>query len=271
MQTFLAVVADLWQFVLGESDVEVKKVITRPAGATALPPAPPATVALTPAQVQTALTSRGESLYVVADSAQLFHRPVLSFDGVVRTVPYGTGLTMLGYEGRFARVMDGDTTAFVLKDLCSVDRTDIYPTLLSGEIYTANHPDTKKIRTLLHDTFFATQLFLPLQAVEFVTYRLKLASRVIDWPAVRPRLAGTWQQLLKGRLGIQIGIQPKTGALLEFIKPDGTGFLAYTKAVHADESIVIEGVGRLIEGEYREEPLSKEEWQALQPVWISVT
>jgi hypothetical protein len=275
MNTFLAVIKDLWDFILEQLSVSeisphleianVAEVTTQPqVAATPIQPLPEKRVALP-------LHAAGASVYVVVPEAAVFYRPVLTYDGVLTRVPYATGLSVLGYEGRFARVVVEDRTGFVLKDDITEQKKDIFPEFLSEEIYSNNHPDTKKVRTLLQDEFFAAPLYLPLQTVEFVVYRLRCEGRDISWPSERPRLAGRWQTILKGRSGIQIGVMPKTGAIMEFTKPDGTGFVGYTKAVHVDDTIVLQGVGRLIEGEYREEIITKEVWHEWRPVWISVT
>lgn len=213
----------------------------------------------------------GESAYVQVREAKAFHRAVWTFDGVVKVLPYAALVTILGFEGRFARIAHEEGSLFVLKDELTLHQEDIFAEFHNGEIYSANHPDTKKVRELLRDEFFTIELCMPLLAVEFVMYRLLLAGRRIIWSSTRPRQAGQWQNLLKGKLGIQIGVLPKAGALIEYTKPDGTGFIGFTKAVHVNDAIVIEGVGRMIEGEYREELLPKEVWHELRPVFIAVT
>ena len=75
----------------------------------------------------------------------------------------------------------------------------------------------------------------------------------------------------QGKNRIHIGLTPKTGAIIEYSNDDGTGFVGYTKSVKVDESIIIEGVGRQKDGEYREELIEKSEWQNWRAVWISVS
>jgi hypothetical protein len=190
---------------------------------------------------------------------------------VIGKLAYSSPIHVLGYEGRFARMTLNDKTGWVLKDEITSNKEDIFPELQLAEIYSVNHPDTKKIRKLIVDEFFAEELFLPLQAVEFVSYRLKQAKHEINWPPIRPREPGNWQNILKGRLGIQIGISPKAGSVIEFTKADGSGFLGYTKSVYVDETIIIESVGKVIEGEYRQDLLTKTEWQEWRPIWITIS
>lgn len=276
--TIIAVLNDLWDFFWQQTKPETV-VLPALAPSTAsevnsvkilpLIAAPEKQVFLSPPQINVD-GLYGDTAYILKPDTKAFHRPVWTFDGVVKSFPYATAVTVLGYEGRFARVASDNSTLFILKDELTIHKEEIFADFHTGEIYSANHPDTKKVRRLIRDEFFTTELCMPLQGVELVMYRLLLAGRRIEWKSTRPRLAGQWQNLLKGQMGIQIGIMPKTGAIFEYTKSDGSGFLGYTKAVHVDDSIVIEGMGRMIEGEYREEVLTKEVWHELRPVWIAV-
>lgn len=276
MHTFIAVVKDLWEFLF-ENSVVLDKDKAVSAALVAVVPAPAAPRTLPAATLAPAIAApvptaglQGEKAYVLVPTARLLQRPVVSFDGAVCAVSYADCVHVLGYEGRFAHVTFGSTTGWVLKDALTLQAHEIFPVFHTGEIYSSQHPDTKKLRNLFHDEFLAGELCSTLQSMEFALYRQREVGRKIDWPLIRPRLAGNWQNILKGKLGIQIGVRPKTGAIIEYTKPDGTGFVGYTKAVHIDETIVIEGVGRLIEGEYREETVPKDEWHEWRPVWIQV-
>ncbi len=276
--TIIAVLNDLWDFLWSQESKEIVNetalTLETPrkenvAQNTPLIAAPEKQVFLNPPQTNVD-GLYGDTAYILTTEAKAFHRPVWTFDGVVKSFPYATAVTVLGYEGRFARVANDGSTLFILKDELTTHKDEIFAEFHTGEIYSANHPDTKKVRRLIRDEFFTTELCMPLLGVEFVMYRLLLAGRSIVWKSTRPRLAGQWQNLLKGQMGIQIGIMPKTGAVFEYTKADGSGFLGYTKAVHVDDSIVIEGMGRMIEGEYKEEVLTKEVWHELRPVWIAI-
>jgi hypothetical protein len=276
MQNFIAVLKDLWEFVWKESvfyeEVVVNSLSQTVTVSPKVPPlALPATATkLALAQPVPAMGLQGEKAFVVLAKARLLQRPVVSLDGALQTLTYADSVHVLGYEGRFAHVTHGAVTGWVFKDALALQAQEVFPIFYSSEIYSVNHPDTKKLRRLTDDEFMAGELSAPLQSVEFVLYRLREIGRKIDWGTVRPRLAGNWQNILKGKLGIQIGIRAKTGSIIEYVRPDGTGFVGYTKAVHIDESIVIEGVGRLIEGEYREEHVIREEWHEWRPVFIQV-
>lgn len=208
--------------------------------------------------------------YVTVNSAKVMTRPVWTFDTVLTVAPYASSLTVFDYSGRFAKVKYKEVIGWVLKDDITTSKEAVVPIFESTKSYLANDPDTKKLRIITDDEFFASDLYLPLQSVEYVHYELISAGRSLVWTAERPRLAGSWQKILKGHLGVHIGIVPKTGSVMEYIDEEGEGKVGYVEAVRPDESIVLSSVGRLIEGQFLREEISKETWLDLRPVWIQI-
>jgi hypothetical protein len=280
MKVLIEVIKDLWEFFIGGFLPSGKA--EKPAVSLSLPPRAakllirdkkenPKLPLFEKELLPSAAPLNGNTAYVAVANARLFHRPLWTFDGVVRQLAYSQKVQVLEFSGRFARVACGDNFGWLLKEEITTSAEDIFPTLKSGEIYLHDSPETMKIRKYLADAFFTVELFMPLQAVELVTYRLHLQNHTLPWPNRRPRIAGDWQNLLKGQPGVQVGIYPKTGAVMEYSKTDGVGYLGYTKAVHIDESIVVESVGKNQDGQYLEETFTKEEWIEWRPVWISFT
>jgi surface antigen len=76
---------------------------------------------------------------------------------------------------------------------------------------------------------------------------------------------------LRGTPGIHIGIMPKTGSIMEYMLQNDIGHLAYVEAVFPDERITLSEVNNPDHGIYNERTLTKEEWQALNPVFIQVS
>jgi hypothetical protein len=118
--------------------------------------------------------------------------------------------------------------------------------------------------------FYTIQLSMPLQDVEYVSYRIITKGKAIDWPLERPRIPGRWQQILRGIDGVHMSVRPKVDAVMEVIKDDGTGQLGYVEAVYPDESIEVTSFGRSEEGYYTEETLTKEQWREMRPVFIEI-
>ena len=211
-----------------------------------------------------------EVVYVCVDEAPLFREPTLSVDGVVAKLPYASVLSVVVAEGLFWRVIYETGTAWVEKSVVVHDKGFVYPVFTSGLCYLALDTETKKLRRLIKDEFFTTRVHSPLLGMEYVLYRLQESGRKIDWSnTIRPRLAGTWHQLLKGARGVTIKVSPKTGSVMEY----GAGLkavLAYVESVAPDETISVSSIGRYKPGQYTEEVLTKAAWQELQPLWLQI-
>jgi hypothetical protein len=284
MTVLLSVIKDLWDFSLSSLGFSKKPALSENLlaktllleAAHARTPAPAALDSghldyKTKSEAVIHELAFGSKAFVCVDGAKIFHRPVWTFDGAFMSLAYATDVQVLSFEGSFVHIRYQDQYGFIVKEDIEEVAEKIFPNFNKGEIYSANHPDTKKIRQYIKDEFFAETLFLPMQSVEFAYYKLLIEKRRINWPNERPRLAGNWKDMLKGLSGVQIGIVPKTSSIIEYVKPDGSGWVGYVKSVMIDNSIVVMGVGRIIEGEYSEDILSKEEWLSLQPVFISVS
>lgn len=270
MSWFIAgkeVVKDLGQFLLPRFKANLQ-IAAKPSNIPLPPPVAPLSIA--PPSLPLLSVTRHEVLYINKPQSKVWQRPVVAEDSVIGYLAYGQPVSVLAYEGRFAKIDSHGLGGYVLKDELETIKEALYPTFHEGEIYTANHPDTKKLRRLINDEFANGELFVHLQPSEFVSYRLSEKNQTLPWGQERPRVVGAWHNLLKGKTGINISVTPKTGALVEYQKVDGTGWLGYTKAVLVDNSITVEGVGRVIEGEYKVETFAPEEWHEWRPVWIAV-
>ena len=211
-------------------------------------------------------------MYVTAPGGtDCIFAPHLDFDSVIDILSYGTAVTVIGYQGRFASVNRSNITGWVLKDDLTPNKLDVWPELMSGSVYDATHLETKKVRLLINDTFGAGKLQLPLQAGEYITLRLASEHRVIPWTKKRPRDAGSWAALLRGVKGMYIGIAPKTDSIMEYTSEDGQGRLGYVEGVTPELAITITAVGEGESGRYTVKTMSAEVWRELRPVFIEVT
>lgn len=272
MQVLFAVLDDLFQFTLtalfgvvrtNQSSIEQD-------------------TALVPLQSQLPLPSGAPSRFVATDtdearggfftcvtSAAIHTDPVVAYDNVLRTVPYGTTITVVKYGGRWAMVQVGDYSGWMLKDDMKRAATDVLPVLVNGRAYEATHPETVKLRRYIHDAFYCEAPALPLNASEYIMYRLSRSRRLIQWPETRPRLPGVWQIILRGNPSVHIGVVPKTGTVMEFTHEDA-GHLLYVEAVFPDSSIQVSGVDYEGLGMYSELVIEKADWLELHPVFIEV-
>lgn len=211
-------------------------------------------------------------MYVTAPvGTPCIYSPHMDFDAVIDTLPFGTAVTVIGYQGRYASVNRSNITGWVLKDDVTPQKSEVWPELMSGVVYDASHEDTKKIRLLINDTFGAGVLQLPLQAGEYINLRLKSEHRTIPWTKKRPRVAGSWATLLRGVKGVYIGVVPKTDSIMEYQREDGEGRLGYVEGVTPELAITISNVGEGESGRYTIKTMSAEVWRELRPVFIEVT
>lgn len=198
------------------------------------------------------------------------HAPQMDFDAVIETLPYGTAVTVIGYQGRYASVNRSNITGWVSKDDITPQKSEVWPAFISGITYTPETKETQMTRTIIGDMFGAGLLGLPLQAGEYIIVRLKSEHRNIPWNRKRPRVAGAWATLLRGTTGIHIGVTPKTDTVVEWQDGEGEGRLGYVEAVAPDLSITISAVGVEEAGRYTVKTMSEEIWRELRPVFIEV-
>lgn len=272
MQVFLAVLKDLCDFALGR-DKEVANL-----GLTSLAVESDSDnlekeIGVSKSDVfeEKEAISLGEIqvAYIAVNVANIFLRPVWTVDGVLGKVSYAEKVLVYEYSGRFALIKYKSITGWIMKDDLTQDQVIILPEFTEQKVYLSEDLETKKLRKIIGDEFFTSELYLPLLDIEFVTYKLKQVGLSIPWGSERPRLAGNWHNIIKGKLGIKIGIRPKTGSVMEYMLEE-EGKVGNVLSVHPDESIILESVGRLKEGQFLREKIKKEDWLQLRPVWIQV-
>ncbi|MCA9362376.1 hypothetical protein KC906_03290 [Candidatus Kaiserbacteria bacterium] len=211
-----------------------------------------------------------QTVYVAVPHLPCLARPALNFDLQLGLCTYAQTVQLLRTAGEYAEVRTGALQGWVLQQGLTDRRSAVFPECTDGVLYTAVHPETEKLRLCLKDDMLGGVLGLSLQPSEYVRYRLWQRRVQVPWAKQRPRVAGEWQRLLKGARGVRIGIEPRTGAVLEHVREEGSdAFLGYVETVHPDLSISLSSVGRVNDGEYRYEQLAHAEWKEWRPVFIS--
>jgi hypothetical protein len=281
MQILLAVLDDLFQFAYTAlfGATVVKKEVPTPLALAPHEQSPQPTLP-TFSSVAEILTQRaqpsdvaltpGATYFVGEEFVSLFYEPVFGFDSAVCPLPYGTPVSVRKLGGRWACVGTEFGEGWVLKDSLKVEREDIFPQLTEQVVYTHEHRETQKLRLCINDAFSGDRSQTSLSDAEFVTYRLGERGHHIPWSLERPRVAGAWQKILRGKTGVHMGITPKEGTIMEYIHED-LGHLAYVEAVFPDESIKVASVGLIHEGEYTVSSLSRDVWKEMRPVFINIT
>ncbi len=204
------------------------------------------------------------------NGAECLRSPQLDYDAVIDTVPLGGAVTVIAYEGRFAKVSRANFVGFISKEDLTPDKNQIWPEFVLGHVYESDDKETIKTRALLQDIFCAGRLFMPLMPGEYVLLRLMSEHRFIKWGDKRPRLVGEWSSLLRGVSNIHIGINPKVDSVMEWKDEEGVGHIAYVESVTGDKAITITAIGLEEIGRYTSTMLSEEVWKEYRPLFIEV-
>lgn len=215
------------------------------------------------------LADYAQQQFVVVPNTKVWQHPYVSFDGIVKSLPFGAPVLTGEKKNRFVHVLDEKLSGWVLADNLSDFIEKITPSFEDGHTYLSDSIETVLVRKSIDDLFAGSELLLPLQSEEYVAFRIKQGNKSIEWNDSRPRLAGNWQNILKGVHGVSIGITPKTGSVMEWNGED-KGYLFYVEKVSPEEGLVVSGVGYGEEGQFSTISFKKEEWIELRPVFISI-
>ncbi|NCN52352.1 hypothetical protein GW943_00885 [Candidatus Parcubacteria bacterium] len=210
-------------------------------------------------------------MYTGRENTPVFTEPTASFDGVIARLPYGAFVMTLEQRGRWSRIVYRETAGWVLRDELIDRAAYVYPDFIIGATNFTDDPNTLRLRAVISDEFSGGLIELPLQSSEYVLYRLYRKNLSVAWPDVRPRTEGTWHTILGGVSGVYGSVSPSQGAVMEYVREDSVGHLAYVDAVFPDETISISEANYPDNGAYNERVLTREEWRELRPVFISVT
>ena len=288
MDLFLAVAYDLFIFgqqvcrdifsmVVNQNSRIEEQHILRPERVAYALPASTVTETLVPhAHLESVITPRPSSLspkstvmYCAANGAPLRTEPSIGKDTVIAEVPFGAMVVAVSTENDWVHIFYKGMEGYVeLSDL--TDRAAyVYPTLTIGEAYEAHDPHTERLRAVISDEFSYGDGDEPLQAEEYVTYKLLRQSMVIPWPAVRPRTPGTWRTLLQDIPAVTISSDPSPRSVIEW-QGDARGHVAYVEAVFPDGTIQISEANYPDRGIYNERTMVESEWRVYNPVFIAV-
>jgi hypothetical protein len=276
MQTFRAVAIELFQFVFQEwfgfrQTSQTNLLLEAPAytWTPVVPDLPRPTINQT--AKDPTLTSHlpvGEQATVIVPEAQLLASPAYTLDGVLAHIKYGQKIEIIDSSNRWFAARLDNLNGWILRDNVTFETTE--PKFVLGQFYGPETMESKTVRSTLADDFNGELAQLPLTPEEYVAYKFKKQGRPLTWGTERPRLAGRWQILLRGRSGVHIGIIPKTSSAIEIIDEHRNGHLAYVESVFPDQSILISEIGFPEIGQYNERKLPKEEWIEWRPVFIEI-
>jgi hypothetical protein len=210
-------------------------------------------------------------MYARGISVPVYRNPTVEFDSQIGTIPYGEMVMMLEPRGRFFRVVWNTLQGWVLKEDLADRAAYVYPEFTIGQENSIDHANTAHVRAIIKDAFNTRHTELPLQAGEYVLYKLWKKGKRIEWPRHQdPRIPGLWHRILRGVPGVHIGVTPRVGDVMEYMLNSDIGHLAYVEAVFPDDTVTVSEANFPDSGIYNERVLTKEEWRELKPTFISV-
>ena len=271
LQAFGSVLVDLWQFFFDSIFRQnVYSNTDTPSPEPKVPEKQTAPILRNQVTSVDEVTSySGQAAYVTVDSAPYFSVPAVAFDTKLGSLKYGDKVSVSQIQGGFASVEMEGTNVWVEADALEDNPQNIFPDLEPAHIYSENNENTLRLRSIIKDDLLGEQLNMPLQSAEYIFYKLNQLKTKVQWPPRRPRAVGSWSSILRGVKGVTMSIEPRTGSILEYSGDGSAGFLGYVDSVRPDHSIVLQSVGRKIEGEYLEEEFTHDEWKEWRPVFIS--
>lgn len=211
-------------------------------------------------------------MYAATKETPLYNGPTIAFDSCKATIPYGALVLVVEPVGRFYRAIWGAHEGWILKEHLADRASMVYPEFVHGQENSVDHTNTARVRALIGDEFGLSNSEFPLQAGEYVLYRLMRRGLRIVWPSSRaPRAPGSWHTILRGAPLIHIGVMPRVGSIIEYADDHDVGHVAYVEAVFPDSMIAISEANFPHSGMYSERTLSKDAWRALKPVFIEVS
>ncbi len=216
-------------------------------------------------------TQKNTVMYAQSVRVFVYKNPTIEFDAHIGEIPYGEMVIVLEPRGRFYRIMWNTIEGWVLRDDIADRAVRVYPAFTIGEENSVDHPNTAQVRTILDDVFGIGCSEFPLQAGEYVLYRLWRKGIHLVWPETRPRIPGLWHKILKGSEQVHIGVTPKVGTVMEYMISPEIGHLALVDAVFPDDTIIISEANFPDSGIYNERVLTKEEWKDYKPLFLAIS
>lgn len=213
-------------------------------------------------------------MYCTQPQVALRTAPQNATDTAIATVSYGDMVMVLGMNDTWVHVVVGDRRGYMPTAALAPDAASVYPTFVIGEANEASTTNTIRLRSVIRDEFSASLSQLPLQAHEYVYYRLLRRGARIAWPDIRPRTPGSWAKILGTLENAVVSDEPSVGAVMEYALPEetteGSAHLAYVEKVFHDCSIQISEADWPDRGAYNERVLVEAEWKAFAPSFITV-
>ncbi len=196
--------------------------------------------------------------------------PEDALDATLTTLAYGDMVMLLEAGEEWSYVAAGNKKGYVRTAELAKNAGAVYPEFKAGIENGPRDANTVRLRSVIRDEFSASTANVPLQAHEYVYYKLWRRGVRISWPDIRPRTPGTWTRILSSLSNVAVRAEPSVGSVMEVVPSEGKARLAYVEKVHPDGAIDISEVDWPDRGVYAETRLVRTEWQALAPTFIVI-
>jgi hypothetical protein len=213
--------------------------------------------------------SIGGKGYIIFPDTPCYLRPDRGLDTVIGTLPYATSVAIVRQHGEWLQIRADELEGWVEKLAVATATDYVFPRFLPEEQYDADHPETTKLRTYIHDEFSAGMMGVALLSCEYVWYRLVCERCTFTWPLSRPRIAGRWAEILRGSKEVHVGTVPLVGGVMEYVDSAGYAQLFYVATVDPEETLTVTGVMPEPEGMFVERTIPRSEWQYLNARFIN--
>lgn len=196
--------------------------------------------------------------------------PNAAGDTAIATIAYGDMVMVLDATPEWTHIVSGEKEGYVPTTALAHKAAGVYPDFEIGKEYGAREVSTVRLRSFIRDEFSASLSDLPLQAHEYVYYRLMRRGVTIAWPDIRPRTPGSWTHILGTLESTNVSETPVSGAVMECAFEGARAHLAYVEQVFDDGAIKVSEADWPDRGIYNERVLVEAEWRALSPSFITV-
>lgn len=206
-------------------------------------------------------------VYCATGGAPLRSSPDMGVDNVISRISFGSMLVAVETTNEWVRVFHKGMEGYVaLHDLA--DRAaHVHPKFVIGEENHSYDPNTERLRAMIEDEFSYGEGVLPLQAEEYVTYKLRRNGVSIDWSDVRPRTPGRWADIARTIPQAEVSDTPSPRAVMEWHTGE-VSHLAFVEAVYPDGAVQLSEANWPEKGIYNERVMVEEEWSAFKPTFI---
>ena len=226
--------------------------------------------------VESPLPQKHTIVYCAHAQVPLRTTPDSATDTAIGMVSYGDMLMVLGTDAGYTYVAVGNKRGYVPTSTVAQEAASVYPTFVIGVENGPNASNTVRLRLVIRDEFSTRLAQLPLQAHEYVYYKLLRRGASFVWPDVRPRTPGTWTRILSLLEGVTASAIPTAGAVMEYVFSEGDAdehkkaHLAYVEKVFPDQSIQISEADFPDRGIYNERILTESQWRECAPSFITI-